>query len=230
MGLPGAVVVGARGMMGAAGAAGEEGATGFEGRRGASYAGTTGPAGPRGPAGEQGFAGESGRQGTTLIGPTGRTGATGSSGVQGEGGQIGERGAMVAGLPGVAGPAGLQGVRGREGSTGEQGVAGVVARWTTYRDFDFDRTDARLRPSEMDQVVEIAAYLVENPSLEVGIDGSLNDGSSRNSRDLSTRRAESVRDALMQAGVPAYKIQMGKFADPDHRREGQIELLIKSRA
>jgi hypothetical protein len=34
----------------------------------------------------------------------------------------------------------------------------------------------------------------------------------------------------MQAGVPGYKIQMGAFADPDRRREGQIQVLIKTRA
>jgi outer membrane protein OmpA-like peptidoglycan-associated protein len=150
--------------------------------------------------------------------------------MQGANGQAGDRGVVVAGLPGVAGPSGLQGVRGQEGLTGEQGVAGVVGRWTTYRDFDFDRTDVSLRPSEMDRITEIAAYLVQNPSLEVGIDGSLNERLSRNSRDLSNRRADSVRDALMQAGVPAYKIQMGRFADPDRRHEGQIEVLIKTRA
>ena len=203
-GPPGAVVIGARGMTGAAGAAGEEGERGLAGLQGSSYAGTTGPAGPRGPAGEQGFAGDTGPQGETLVGPGGRVGRTSSAGVQGE--------------------------RGREGLTGDQGVAGIVARWTAYRDFGFDRSDAGLRGSEMDRIAQIAAYLVQNPSLEVGIDGSLNGRSSRSDRELSDRRAVSVRDALTQAGVPAYQIEMGAFADPDRRHEGQILVLIKTRA
>ena len=83
----------------------------------------------------------------------------------------------------------------------------------------------------MDKVSDIAAYLARNPSLEVGIDGSMeNRRSSQRDRDLSNARADSVRDALMQAGVPAYKIQMGEFADPDRRHLDEVQVLIKTRA
>ena len=229
-GRAGGVVVGARGSTGAAGPPGDRGEAGLAGLQGSSYAGAAGPAGPRGPAGEQGLAGDRGPEGTTLVGPAGQTGRTGAEGVQGQSGQTGDRGVFVAGIAGEAGPSGLQGGRGREGQTGEQGPAGIVALWTSYRDFDFDRTETSLRASEMDKIADIAAYLIQNPSLEVGIDGSLGERSSRNNRDLSSRRAASVRDALMQAGVPANKIETGAFADPERRHEGQIQVLIKTRA
>jgi outer membrane protein OmpA-like peptidoglycan-associated protein len=150
--------------------------------------------------------------------------------VQGGSGQTGDQGAFVPGIAGNAGPSGFQGERGGAGPTGAQGDVGIVERWTTYREFNFDRTGANIPASEMDRVSEIAAYLVQNPSLDVGIDGSMDARTfNQGDRDLSNRRADSVRDALMQAGVPASKIQMGPFADPDRRHEGQIQVLIKTR-
>jgi outer membrane protein OmpA-like peptidoglycan-associated protein len=136
----------------------------------------------------------------------------------------------VAGIAGNAGPSGFQGERGATGPTGEQGAVGIVERWTPYRQFGFNREGSNLSAAEMDRISDMAAYLVRNPSLEVGIDGSMDARRfSRSDRDLSDRRADSIRDALMQAGVPGYKIQMGAFADPDLRREGQIQVLIKTR-
>lgn len=138
---------------------------------------------------------------------------------------------MTAGIAGDPGSVGYQGVRGEVGPTGAQGVSGIVERWTTYREFNFNGTGANVMASEMDRVSEIAAYLVWNPSLEIGIDGSMDARQfNQRDRDLSNLRADSVRNALMQAGVPAYKIQMGSFADPDRRQEDQIQVLIKTRA
>jgi outer membrane protein OmpA-like peptidoglycan-associated protein len=117
------------------------------------------------------------------------------------------------------------------GSTGPTGVVGIVNRWTAYEEVNFDRSESKVPLSEMDTIDEIAAYLVRNPSLEVAIDGSMDKATSnRSDRKLSDRRAESVRDALQRAGVPNNKIQMGAFADPAVRHQGQIQVLIKTRA
>jgi outer membrane protein OmpA-like peptidoglycan-associated protein len=141
------------------------------------------------------------------------------------------QGLSIAGVAGNAGPSGFQGARGDAGPIGAQGVVGIVERWTAYREFNFDRTGSNMRVSEMDRISEIAAYLVQNPSLEVGIDGSMAPrGFSQSERDLSNLRADSVREALMQAGVPSYKIQMGAFADPSRLHQDQIQVLIKTRA
>jgi outer membrane protein OmpA-like peptidoglycan-associated protein len=151
--------------------------------------------------------------------------------VQGGSGQTGGQGAFTAGVAGNAGPSGFQGERGGAGPIGEQGAVGIVERWTAYREVNFDRTGSNISVSEMDKVSDIAAYLARNPSLEVGIDGSMAArASNQRDRDLSNLRADSVRDALMQAGVPGYKIQMGAFADPDRRHLDQIQVLIKTRA
>ncbi len=213
------------------GPAGREGDVGYTGAQGSSYAGPAGPMGPRGPAGEQGATGDTGMQGATLVGPKGRTGRTGSAGEQGVGGETGSQGMITAGIAGEAGPSGYQGERGYTGATGDQGAVGIVYKWTAYREFNFDRDHANIPASEMDGISEIAAYLAENPSLEVGIDGSLDTSdSSQRQRDLSDRRANSVNDALLQAGVPASQIRMGAFADPDRRHQGQIQVLIKTRS
>jgi len=53
----------------------------------------------------------------------------------------------------------------------------------------------------------------QNPSLQVGIDGSMDPrGTDPRNQDLSNRRVGAVRDALIQAGVPAYRIQRAPSA------------------
>jgi outer membrane protein OmpA-like peptidoglycan-associated protein len=208
------------------GPAGAQGNVGDTGAQGPSMAGPAGPAGPPGPVGAQGYTGETGPQGATLVGPTGRNGRVGDAGAQGPSGQTGDRGFAVAGVAGNAGPSGYQGVQGEPGQIGAQGVVGVVADWTAYREFHFDRGTADLRSSEMGRISEIAAYLARNRSLELGIDG-VADGRNPN---LNDRRVASVREALMQAGVPGYQIRVGTFANPDVRRYGQVEVLLKTRA
>jgi hypothetical protein len=161
-------------------------------------------------------------QGATLVGPTGRTGYTGAAGAQGGSGWTGQQGPPTGGIAGNVGPSGIPGPQGVTGPIGAQGGVGMIVGWTAYREFYFDPMGASIRPAEISRASEIAAYLVQNPSLEVAIDGT--------GDDLSTRRTASVRSALMQAGVPAYKIQMGAFAVPNERHDGQIEVLIKTRA
>jgi OOP family OmpA-OmpF porin len=98
----------------------------------------------------------------------------------------------------------------------------VVGRWTSYRDFWFERSEDGIRPSDTSKVSEIAAYMKQNPSLQIGIDTFLDP---RN-QDLRDRRVNAVRDALIQAGVPAEKIGTGAFGDPKPRRYARVEVLI----
>src|SRR6185437_3451314 len=166
-GVLGGVVIGARGDTGPMGPAGAQGNVGDTGAQGLSAAGPAGPAGPPGPIGSQGYTGETGPQGATLVGPTGRTGLVGAAGTQGMSGQTGEQGVAVAGVAGYAGPSGLQGATGGPGPIGAQGAVGIVAYWTAYRDFHFDRRTSDLGSSEMGRISEIAGYLARNPSLEL---------------------------------------------------------------
>ncbi len=69
----------------------------------------------------------------------------------------------------------------------------------------------------------------QNPSLQIGIDGSMDPrGSDPRDQNLSDRRVSAVRDALIQAGVPASKIQTGAFGDTGLTRDRRVEVLLKT--
>jgi len=78
-------------------------------------------------------------------------------------------------------------------------------------------------------VSEIAAYMKQNPSLRIGIDGSMDPrGTDPRNQDLSDRRISAVRDALIQAGVPSSKIHSGAYGDAKLARDRRVEVLISS--
>lgn len=113
------------------------------------------------------------------------------------------------------------------GETGAQGRVGVVARWTSYREFWFPYGSADFQDSQNSKLTEIATYMKNNPSLEIGIDGSMDPrGTDPRDQDLSDRRVGSVRNALITAGVPANRIRVGNFGDSDLRRDRRVEVLI----
>jgi hypothetical protein len=169
--------------------------------------------------------GATGVQGATLVGPTGPVGDTGSAGSQGMSGQTGARGSVMAGSMGGSGSSGGPGMQGATGPMGPQGPAGIVNSWTAYRDFTFDRGRTEILPAGRNTAAEIAQYLAKNPSLQVGIDGTMMD--SRN-QSLSDGRVNSVRVALQQAGVPASRIRQGAFNDPQFSHDGRVEVLIST--
>jgi outer membrane protein OmpA-like peptidoglycan-associated protein len=78
----------------------------------------------------------------------------------------------------------------------------------------------------MHKVSEIVGYMQQNPSLRVGIDGSIPSGSDQ---DLGNRRVSHVREALIKAGVPASQIEIGAFGNPQLARDGRVEVLIRTR-
>jgi outer membrane protein OmpA-like peptidoglycan-associated protein len=143
-----------------------------------------------------------GPTGWNIYGPEGPAGVAGPAG--------------PAGPQGPAGPPGRAGVQGPAGSMGAQGQAGAVtvARWTKFKDilFDFDKSD--LRSNETGKISEIATYLQQNPAVVVGIDGYADPrGTDRYNQALSERRVNTIRDALLGAGVPAGKITTGAFGE-----------------
>ena len=100
----------------------------------------------------------------------------------------------------------------------------MINRWTWYRDFRFDSNQADFRASETNKLSEIALYMKANPSLKVGIDGSMEP---RN-QDLSDQRVKTVRDALINAGVPKSRIQTGTFGDSKLTHDGRVAVLIRT--
>jgi outer membrane protein OmpA-like peptidoglycan-associated protein len=139
----------------------------------------------------------------------------------------------------------MTGVQGPAGLTGAQGAAAPAPlplpaiRWTSLKEimFDFDRAD--IRYSESRKPAEIAAYMSQNPSVRLGIDGYTDSrGTSQYNLPLSQRRVTTVRDALIQAGVPADRIETGTFGtdrlmcnpstEQCSQREGRVEVLVRA--
>ena len=175
------------------------------------------------------------------TGPAGMMGPQGSPGMAGSQGSPGMTGAQ--GSPGMTGSQGSTGVTGAQGPAGVTGVRSPAVpgkNWAALRDFtfDYDRTD--IRSSEMNQSSEIAAYARQNPSVRLGLDGStdLLRGTNQYNAGLSQRRVATVRDALIQAGVSADRIETGTFAaqratcnDSTERcaqRDGRVEVPVRS--
>jgi outer membrane protein OmpA-like peptidoglycan-associated protein len=109
-------------------------------------------------------------------------------------------------------------------------VAPRVANWMAYHQFNFSPGNADVTDTDMQKATTISTYLARNPSLGVGINGFRDSEKlDRHDRELNNQRTSAVRDALLQAGVPAEKIQIGSFTDRDHRHDDQIAVLIKTR-
>jgi outer membrane protein OmpA-like peptidoglycan-associated protein len=174
--------------------------------------------------------GDTGIKGPTLVGPAGAAGRSGPAGEQGERGWTGAQGSITAGVSGAVGPVGPQGDRGPTGPTGPQGSAGVVTRWNSYRDFWFESGKAVLFKADVDTLKEIAAYMNANPSLQLGIDGFTNPPATQwNGKDLRDSRVKAIRDVLITAGVPVNRISEGMFGDVRLRRNGRVEVLLKTK-
>lgn len=218
-GAPGVAIAGPAGETGYAGPQGMQGPTGATGVTGRMVVGPAGPRGGTGPAGVQGVAGSTGAQGPTTVGPAGPAGPSGVAGAQGATGFAGAQGSTeMAGFSGPAGATGAAGPQGAIGPTGAQGqmAGGGNARWSSYRDYSFNVNSNDILRDDGSKAREIADYLNQNPSARVAIDGS------------RERRVNNVRDALIDAGVPAYKIQTGAFGDPQLRRDSRVAVLVSN--
>jgi outer membrane protein OmpA-like peptidoglycan-associated protein len=106
-----------------------------------------------------------------------------------------------------------------------------VSCWTSYREFWFDYGSAEMDDSDAKMVAEIATYVKKNPSLDIGIDGSMDPrGTDPRDQDLANRRVKAIHDALVKAGVPANKIKAGAFGDLKLRRDRRVEVLYATSA
>jgi hypothetical protein len=151
-------------------------------------------------------------------------GSQGAVGAQGTQGLTGTTGTSLAGSTGALGAAGSPGEQGQIGQIGPQGPVGLVNAWTSYRSFNFGSGQANVNLFDAKQSSEISTYMARNPSLRLGIDSNGQQGN----QDLEARRVAAVRDSLIQAGIPAYKIESGAIGDPLLRRDQQVNLLLIS--
>jgi outer membrane protein OmpA-like peptidoglycan-associated protein len=192
-----------------------------------STAGYTGAVGAVGQTGARGEVGATGAQGSTLYGPTGDAGRTGQTGAQGVSGNEGAQGRTTAGVAGSTGFTGATGAQGTTGAKGDRGVAGIVSQWTSYQDFNFAYDDARIQNADAAKSANIAAYMRANPSLQLGIDGTMDPrGSDQRDWALADRRVNAVRTSLIDAGVAPHRIKTGAFGDTTTRRDRRVEVLF----
>jgi len=83
-----------------------------------------------------------------------------------------------------------------------------------YRDFWFSGSGTTVSYSGNGSIAEIATYLKNNPTLAVGLDGANNN------------HVQSIRTALIDAGVSADRIKTGAFGDEKLRRDNHVEVLL----
>lgn len=152
-------------------------------------------------------------------------------------GYTGPQGAT--GMTGAQGPAGMTGAQGRSGTTASQAQP-TPAGWVSLREIDFDLDQAVIPASEMSKISDIASYASENPNVLIGIDGSMDRIRGSNQRDvtLSSKRVANVREALLQTGISASRIETDSLAaertlceeTPERcsRRDGLVEVLARS--
>ncbi len=77
----------------------------------------------------------------------------------------------------------------------------------TFGDVLFDFNKAELKSSALPNVTQLARFLQENPERQVIVEGYTDSvGSASYNQGLSERRAESVRRALIRAGVEPTRI------------------------
>jgi outer membrane protein OmpA-like peptidoglycan-associated protein len=144
-----------------------------------------GPAGPRGPAGS--------------VGPRGPAGSPGPAGTTGPAGQQGP-----AGSPGPAGPTGPTGPRG--------GLPGTPAVWTSMDNVQFESQRAEIQPKCETKIAKLAAWMKQNPTVSLGLDGHSDDARANDyDATLGARRVQAVRGALVAAGIAPGRISDGFY-------------------
>jgi outer membrane protein OmpA-like peptidoglycan-associated protein len=105
---------------------------------------------------------------------------------------------------------------------GAQRPAPLMSSAASFGDLWFMPGQAQLLPQDGGTINTIADHMRRNPQHMVGIDGHADP----NNYELSERRVIAVRDALISAGVPANRISIGAFGDPQLRRDGRVEVLL----
>jgi len=89
-----------------------------------------------------------------------------------------------------------------------------VGEWSMYRDFTFNAYSDQILRGDDGTAQEVALFISQNDNFRIAIDGA------------NANRVGVVRRALLDAGIPAYKIQVGTFGDSLLRRDTRVAVLI----
>ena len=88
--------------------------------------------------------------------------------------------------------------------------------WSLYRDFTFNTNSDSIARADGNKAREIAVYMNENPTYRGAIDGP------------NAGHVGSVRMAMIDAGIPASRIQTGTYGDPQLRSNGRVAVLVSN--
>lgn len=111
-------------------------------------------------------------------------------------------------MVGAAGPQGPQGLQ------GAPGPKGADIAWMSFDDVLFDVNKTHLTLAAERRVAELAAFLREHPNYLVELEGYADPrGRDAHNLDLSARRVQTVRDALIAAGVDKDNILTGAYGE-----------------
>jgi len=105
----------------------------------------------------------------------------------------------------------------------------VADRWTVDQEFWFDQNGTDLHAADATKIAEIATRMRQDSSLRVGIDSNTDRVTNgAQSASLASRRGDSVRDALIAAGVPSDHITRGSVGDPGRQRDRCVAVLVRT--
>jgi hypothetical protein len=112
-------------------------------------------------------------------------------------------------------------VQGATGATGPRGPAIGTSTangngWNYYREYNFNSSSNDILYTDSSKAQDVAAYMDRYPNSRIGIDGS------------NQNRVNNVRNALMNAGVPSNRIQMGSFGESQYRHDSRVLVLVSS--
>jgi len=95
----------------------------------------------------------------------------------------------------------------------------------SFRDILFDYDKSNIRASESSKITDIVNYMTQNPSASLRIDGYADPrGTNQYNMVLSQKRVNTVRDALVKAGVAQSRIA------PSHYGEARPKCTEKTEA
>jgi OOP family OmpA-OmpF porin len=102
------------------------------------------------------------------------------------------------------------GAQGPIGSFTAQGPTGTAEGWILFKEVVFEYDQTNVPSMEMSKVSDTVDYLQQNPSVRVGIDNFTNPNNTESvNTTMAQRRVDAVRAALINAGLPADRIQKG---------------------
>ena len=148
-----------------------------------------------------------------IVGPPGPSGPTGPPGLAGP-----------AGPPGPSGQVGALGPAGPAGIAGAAGPAGADAQWPVVSDILFDFDKSAVNADESQKIRQVAEYLKTHDTVVIRLDGHADPrGTGKYNDSLSSRRVQTVRKSLIDAGVPEDRIEIVAFGERRPKCEDKSE-------